>query len=253
MKKIALTLLTILFSPLCFAEENLTLPNIFIWTVPDNVQEAGDTDEIMLEPDAERLNAAALKGYAEYKESAVYLNVKAPKKLDIKQPTLSEKIALKMQPNRSTARPSLSDEYSIVSSMNKLERKTGSLSYGTTYSSIVDTDSSQLERTTELFTRYDFKRFALSSSFQKTLGTTSGKTSDIVYLIPEWKINSVFSVQDVIKSNMTSNSRSNEVVLVVKPFKDRDKLNFELGAGQTYYENSGVTRSKVRFSTKIKL
>ena len=74
------------------------LPNIFIWAIPEDVQE--DSEEITLELDdeAHRLQAGALRGYAEYRESAVYLDVKVPKQLDIKQPSLSEKIALKLQP-----------------------------------------------------------------------------------------------------------------------------------------------------------
>ena len=237
----------ITFVPSCFAQEaqeDLVLPNIFIWVVPDDVQEEAVPDEIM----PERVNAGALKGYTEYKESAIYLEVKAPPKIDIKQPSLSEKIALKLHPKRVYTL-----EDSIVSSSGKFEQKTGNLSYGTTYSSAVRADTTQLERSTSLFTRYDFKKFALSSSFQKNLGTISGITYDEIYVVPEWKINSIFSLQNVLKADMTRDRRSNEVVLVVQPLKDRDRLNFEIGAGQTYYENSGLIRNKLRFSTKIKL
>ena len=286
MKKIALLLILLgltTISPCFSAEESLILPNIFIWSIPEDVNEEIanepmnkdaseneyiNSDEITLDLNnkslGEKISATTLKGFAEYKEGveAIYLkddknnyvlNIRQPQKIESEKLVKSAQSPALMTHMTGSARYS-SEEYTGISkSTAKAIEKVGGLTFGTMFSQEVD--YSQLEEATSLFTRYDTKRFALTSSYRKTLGTTHGNYADSLYVIPELKINNIFSIQEVFKADITRNRKTSELVLNIKPFGNQgsDRLNFELGAGQTFDDNNELMRTKVRFSTKFKL
>lgn len=222
----------------------------------DNVFEPQEEEPVVL-------NATTLKGYAEYVEDAedVYLmddhtqftlNLKTPQKVTSQKIVDDNKIVPKMDEIYSISKFK-GEEYSISPTSRNVTVKDGGWSAGTTFSSGIST--SQLENTTGLFTRYENKHFAISSAYAKNNMTTRGLTTDSFYVVPEFRLNSIFAVQEVLSADITRNRRSSELVLSVNPLgkKGIDRMNFEVGAKQTFDMNSGDMWSQFRFSTKFKL
>jgi len=261
--KRALFIITFLLLALpCMAqEEDIKLPNIFIWSLPEEENIAVDEitnsenieEEINLVPDTE---SVAAKGYAEFVETAdtVYLkdennnyilNLRVPQKFSSSSLRDSQKI-------QAAKRYSLynNEEYSIAPQTVKTVEKHGNFSLGTLYGSGIDT--SQLERSTTLFTRYDRTRFAISSAYKMNELTTRGLTTDNVYVAPELKLSRIFSLSEVLSADITRNRRKGELVLSVSPLKD-DRMRLEFGAGTTYDVNTDNSWSQVRFNTNFKL
>ena len=261
------------------------LPNIFIWALPEDLTSPQGAEESakakkknkevpasdvqqdnVFEPQEEEpvvLNATTLKGYAEYVEDAedVYLmddhtqftlNLKTPQKVTSQKIVDDNKIVPKMDEIYSISKFK-GEEYSISPTSRNVTVKDGGWSAGTTFSSGIST--SQLENTTGLFTRYENKHFAISSAYAKNNMTTRGLTTDSFYVVPEFRLNSIFAVQEVLSADITRNRRSSELVLSVNPLgkKGIDRMNFEVGAKQTFDMNSGDMWSQFRFSTKFKL
>ena len=261
------------------------LPNIFIWALPEDLTSPQGVEESakakkknkevpasdvqqdnVFEPQEEEpvvLNATTLKGYAEYVEDAedVYLmddhtqftlNLKTPQKVTSQKIVDDNKIVPKMDEIYSISKFK-GEEYSISPTSRNVTVKDGGWSAGTTFSSGIST--SQLENTTGLFTRYENKHFAISSAYAKNNMTTRGLTTDSFYVVPEFRLNSIFAVQEVLSADITRNRRSSELVLSVNPLgkKGIDRINFEVGAKQTFDMNSGDMWSQFRFSTKFKL
>lgn len=261
------------------------LPNIFIWALPEDLTSPQGVEESakakkknkevpasdvqqdnVFEPQEEEpvvLNATTLKGYAEYVEDAedVYLmddhtqftlNLKTPQKVTSQKIVDDNKIVPKMDEIYSISKFK-GEEYSISPTSRNVTVKDGGWSAGTTFSSGIST--SQLENTTGLFTRYENKHFAISSAYAKNNMTTRGLTTDSFYVVPEFRLNSIFAVQGVLSADITRNRRSSELVLSVNPLgkKGIDRMNFEVGAKQTFDMNSGDMWSQFRFSTKFKL
>lgn len=267
------------------------LPNIFIWALPEDVvttkQESKkeqkqkkkeeieeqpisditvENEEVSTEQEEEIplvLNATTLKGYAEYVEDNedIYLLNDSKKfvlKLKSPQTFKSQKIVDggKIVPNREeiySMSKFKGEEYSISPTSRNVMASEGNWSLGTTYSSGIST--SQLESTTGLFTRYDRKHFAISSAYAKNNMMTRGLMTDSFYVIPEFKLNNIFAIQEVLSADMTRNRRSSELVFSVNPLGNRgiDRMKLEVGAKQTFDAENGNTSSQLRFSTKFKL
>ena len=281
-----------LTTPKALAQDDLILPNIFVWAMPEEVVEAQydgeikdisaiksakknakkkndkspELEDIILElKDDTSYNATTLKGYAEYVDATetVFLRngVGTDYVLNIREPKI---IAARSLINRKEETSPFirknsmfgkynQEEYDISASKVQSFGKVGGFSFGSSYSSKISSVS-QLEQETDLFTRYEYRNFALNSSFRKTHATANGFISDSVNVIPEIKLNSFFTIRDIYKSDITNNRTSNEVVLVINPFgrSDKDRVNFELGAGQTYDQNNVLMKTNLRFSTQFK-
>ena len=112
-----------------------------------------------------------------------------------------------------------------------------------------------LETETGLFTKYEKSRFAVSSSVKKSLNTTYAKDYNTISITPEFKLNNYISLQNTFKADITRNRRSSELKFSVNPFgkKDADKLRLEAGAKQTYYVDSGVSKTQLNFQATFKL
>lgn len=261
MKKVLTIILFLCLGIPCFAaEEDVKLPNIFIWALPedekvspDDITSSNPDDEVTLVPD---LDTVPAKGYAEFVEAAdiVYLNeenchsiinLRVPQKLNSPRLVDSKKI-------QNSRRYSLYDneEYNISPQSVKAVEKLGNFSMGTLYNQGID--NAQLERSTTLFTRYERERFAISSAYKKNNLTTRGLTTDNFYIAPELKLNRIFSLSEVLSADVTRNRKKGEVVLSVSPLKD-NRMLLELGAGTTYDIDNDRSWSQVRFNTKFQL
>lgn len=128
----------------------------------------------------------------------------------------------------------------------------GKWSVGTTYNSFLS--GALANYSTGVFTRYDSKRFALTTTFMKKTNNVYDIYSDRLFLAPEVKITKRLSLLDVMQTDPTQTNTRNEVVLRYTPHLRRyaDDVQLEVGAGQSFYENEYIN-SSIRFSTRFKL
>ena len=229
-----------------FAEESdVKLPNIFIYSMPDNKEEIPDDfapeeleyvspqpvedeelfadEEIPLFTSVEQVND---KGYDEFVEdaNAIFLkdegdnyvvNLRVPQKITSNH---SLKLENKIHNERLLNLSKYSkEEYNISGKSVNSIYKNGGFSIGTTYDSSID-KISMLENSTKLFTRYERERFALSSAYEKTMNTTIGRLYDTFYLAPEFKLNNYFSIREVLSADITRNRKSSELIFSVSPY-----------------------------------
>ncbi|HIS37820.1 TPA: hypothetical protein IAC10_14545 [Candidatus Scatousia excrementigallinarum] len=261
MKKALFILMFFMLGVPVFAQEDIKLPNIFIWALPedndvspDDVKSSNPEDEVTLVPETDNVPAKAYAEFIEDAEDTVYLdgednnyilNLRVPQKFHSSRLVDSKKI-------QGVKKYSLynQEEYSISPQSVQSVARMGNFSLGTMYNSGID--NAQLERSTTLFTRYERKMFAISSAYKKNNLTTRGLTTDNFYLAPELKLNRVFSLSEVLSTDVTRNRRKGELVLSVSPLKD-DRMRLEFGAGTTYDIDNDRSWSQVRFNTKFQL
>jgi len=233
---------------LSYDKDLIILPNIFITDISEAEEEI-DTDNI------------TLKGYAEYLEDseAIYLkddndqfvlNLKVPQKIT------SQKLADEHKKiNKKTANYSKygGAEYKIAPETRDAIISAGDLSFGTTIDEEVD--YAELEHTATFFTKYKKNKFALTSAYERTIGSTYNNYIDTIYIAPEIKINKILSIKEVLSDNRTYRRKKAELVLSINPLANRkeDRLNFEIGASRTYYEQNDFIRDRIRFNTRFKL
>lgn len=153
----------------------------------------------------------------------------------------------------STATRITGEEYSVKPIWSYINEQTGNFSYGTIYSSGIDT--SQLQSTMNLYTRYDFKYFAIigavGTNESNVEGTRDEKT---VQFSPEIKLSKSFVIRDTIQAYVNETYKKNKISIIYTPQwkKHPDMLRLELGVSHTYY-TGGRVRSAVEFSTRIRL
>ncbi len=265
MRRVFLIILVLWFCIPVFAEEqteDVKLPNIFIWTLPeeknvspDDITSSNEEEEVSTVPEPEDINAldyeqyvdAADVVYLKDEENNFVLNLTVPQKFESKNIVDTKKIHPK---SRKTYSMYSNEEYSIAPQSVQSVEKHGNFSLGTLYNTGID--NSQLERSTTLFTRYEREHFAISSAFKKNNLTTYGLNTDNFYIAPELKLNKMFSFSPVLSTDITRNRRKGEFVLSVNPLKD-DRMKLEFGAGTTYDINNDRSWSQIRFNTKFQL
>jgi hypothetical protein len=144
-------------------------------------------------------------------------------------------------------------EYSITPISSKNYRSLGGFSAGTTYNQGID--YAELEQSTGIFSRYDSKYFAISTSYAKTVNTTNNNYNDNFYFSPELKLNQYFTLKEILSADITRNRKKVEFVLSINPFgnKDTNKLRIEFGANATYDDTNALLKNQVKFSTKFSL
>lgn len=257
--------------------ENL-LPNIFIYAMPDDdtkdfdenltqyvepdtSKDSQDDDSITLEEEDDSNNVAlgamTLKGYAQFVEdsSTVHLkddngnyalNIKTPQRI-----TGTKGLNLTQTDYKPLERH-LASEYKITPNSFKASGKTGNFSFGATYEDEVD-NIAMLESETGLFTKYEKNRFALSSSFTKSLNTTYAGDYNTISVTPELKLCDYVSLKSKLSADITRNRRSTKLVFSFNPLKDKDRMQLEVGAKQTVYLDNDFTKTEFSFSTIFKL
>lgn len=144
-------------------------------------------------------------------------------------------------------------EYEISPISTSYSKNFGKFSFGTMYGSSLDS-SAQMSYSTGLFARYEGKHLAFGTGFSKNTNYNYDGYSDKFYFAPELKLTKRLSLLDVIQTDVSQINKSNELVLRYTPRfrKYADDLQFEVGAGQSYYDDNYV-KSSLRFATKFKL
>ena len=128
---------------------------------------------------------------------------------------------------------------------------TPNTSVGATYKTTEK--SGELDDSVSVFTKYKKDKFSFTSAYgqNKEGFKKNGAENGTASFTPEIELNKHVSVKNVYSDNMTTNQQSNEVVLSVKPFKD-DKMDIDLGAGQTFSTDNQPAKSQLNLSTKIR-
>ncbi len=234
---------------MAYESDLIILPNVFIT----------DTSEAEEEIDP---NSITLKGYAEFMEDsqAIYLkdledqfvlNLKVPQKIN------SKKLVNSYTPNYKKRPITYSKydkaEYKISPTNGDATISAGDVSFGTAIGEEVD--FAELEHTATFFTKYKKDRFAITSAYERTIGSTANNYIDSVYIAPEFKINKVLSIKEILTDNRTFNRKKAELVLSINPLAKtkENRLRFEIGASRTIYEETNFIRDRIRFNTKFKL
>ena len=221
-------------------------------------QEISNKDDYELED----MYGYVLHGYAEYfddEENAISLDLPENEYLvlNIKKPVAIEgKYFGYLQSS-----PSLFDnnytkyngsEYSISPISGSSSKSLGGFSAGATYSQGID--YGELEQSSGIFTKYQYKRFAISTSYAKTVNTTNNTYNDNFYIMPELRLSQYFTIKNILSADTVKKRKKAEIVLSVNPFgnKDYDRLRLEFGASGTYDEVNNVFKNQLKFSTMYK-
>lgn len=210
-------------------------------------------------PENEALN---LKGRIEFNENGeILLNDEDTDKNEIKlslpkavkATSLSEVNSSKTTVADKQAK--ISDFYSTFWSKSEQSvlnsKRNGCLSYGSYFENVIS--DTQMEYRTKFYTRYDTKKFALTTALGQDQYITSGNFLNYFYITPEYKLKHGFVLKDAFKIS-TIGRRKNEIILQYNPKTKtlENNLNFELGVGQTTYEsNRSVYHFK--FATTFRL
>lgn len=262
------------------------LPNIFIYSIPDDntIDEKTDekTDDIQYVDDSATskeenedeaitlipediddnatIGATVLKGYAQYIEdtNAIYLKDENNNfVLNLKQPQkISETKGLDLSSQIKPVKASKykGNEYFIEPNNIRSSETKGNFTFGALYNNEID-NIAMLESEAGLFTKYEKDKFALSSSVKKSLNTTYAQDYNTISIAPEFKLNNYVSLKNTLTADVTRNRRSAELVFSLNPFgkKDKDRMLLEAGAKQTYYVETGNNATQFNFSAKFKL
>jgi hypothetical protein len=264
-------MLALFILPGC-AQEDLKLPNIFICPVSDDSEppqvlpipesaikkakpkKKEAQEEIYLDLSSSGTYATTLKGYAEYRDATNEIFMKDSDRLVLNIRKPQKFVPVSLTNSRRTIQPQTgkfsANEYKIVPSAVNSTAKVGAFSFGTTYTTAID--NSQLEEAASMFTRYEYKKFALGTSYRRTTGATSGMFNDSFFIAPEYRLNSVFTIRDIVRQDITKERITNEVVLSMQPLKGSDRLRFDAGVGQTFDKNRELLRTKIQFTTQFR-
>lgn len=144
------------------------------------------------------------------------------------------------------------EDYCLIPVWSQVKESMGNFSYGTEYFTYVDT--AQLESNMNIYTRYDFKHFAITGSVGTNEKQIQGMNDNIIRVAPEIKISKSFIIRDTIQAYVNTNVKKNKISIIYTPTikNNPDVLRFELGFSNSFYED-GRTNSAVEFSTKIRL
>lgn len=130
------------------------------------------------------------------------------------------------------------------------EKKHKNITFGTKYDNTFLPN--QMEQSRTLFTKYEKNNFTFGTSYKNnSLSSFDQQFKGTFSFSPEYKINKHLSLQGIYSKNFMDRSNKNEVIFTLKPFKD-DRMDFNVGAGQIYYEDTTPARSQFNFATKIK-
>lgn len=244
-------------------EEDITSDDVTADTNPPIIYDEdydyyGDEDYIISD-----MYTDVLKGYAEYNVeeeegielevpdfSLITLNIKKPVSIEEQNFSYLKSTPLFIQNQYSKLN---SSEYNIAPMYATRSKEMGAFSAGTTFGQYIDTG--ELENTSSIFSRYQYKRFALTTTYSRTLSSTDSTYTDNLYFAPEFRLNQYLTVIERLSANPINKSKKAEFILSINPFgnKETDRLRLDLGASQTYDDEYNILKSQFRFYTVFKL
>lgn len=228
--------------------------------VPDDIDDETDENEYLIND----MYSDVLKGYAQYSEDEeitinlddihddlLTLDIAKPFRVKENSFTGLKTSSLKFYDNQYSKYNA--PEYSISPMSSTNYRTIKGFSAGTVFSQGID--YAELEQSSGVFSRYQYKNFALSTAYMKTVNSTNNNYNDNFYFAPEQRLNQYFTLKEILSADITKERRKAEILLSINPLGDKDpnRLKFELGASQTYDYTNAVIKSQFKFSTKFNL
>ena len=135
------------------------------------------------------------------------------------------------------------DFYSEKKVSNKKEKKLGEKTIvGAKYDTKIKSDSVSQDRT--LYAKQKITEKMSVEGAYKTPAGFDDQTKGIMSIAPEYKFNEKTSIKNIYSKNMSRQSNSGEVQLQYKPLND-DRMDMNVGAGQTMYDDGSQSSSRV--------
>lgn len=259
--------------PLCFAQDETgtaAQPEIKAVSQPQEQAETEEEINSYFPDDDSQITNTTFKGYLEYnqqepqeeEQNAVYLEPVETRKVNFSQPKKISSKSLLSEPKLPTFEPigekiqsastHSAAEYSINPVSTSYSYKHGRFKFGTMYDSSLSSASTNYS--TGIFSKYEGKHFAFSTAFAKDTNIQADSFNDKIFIAPEIKLTKNLSLLDVMQTDVNQINKDNKFVLRYTPHfkKYADDVQFELGAGQSFYQDNYV-KSYINFATRFKL
>lgn len=228
----------------------------------DKIEDFEPTDE---DYELEDMYSDVLKGYASYdegEEDIVTLNTEIDGLIPLVQIRQPEKIGvanytqLKTTPTKfydiTTSRFHM-PEYNISPFSISNYEQIGDFKIGATYNQYLN--SGDMEQSSGVYSKYQYKNFAIKTSYLKTLTTMDNSESDNFFFSPEFKVNQYLTLIQNFSTNPLKRTNKTEFVISINPLgkKDDDRMRLDFGISQTHYGITDTFKSQFRFATNFKL
>ena len=142
--------------------------------------------------------------------------------------------------------------YTKKTTSYKKEKKFKKMDVGAKYDTSFTPDSASQTRT--LYTKYNMnEKMSVGASYKnETLGPMSNQMKGTMSVTPEYRLNQHFAVQNSFSKNLSNQSTKEEVSLKLNPFKDKERMDLNIGAGQVQYDNGSPSSSQINFGTNFR-
>lgn len=142
------------------------------------------------------------------------------------------------------------DPYQQHSVSFQHDKKYGKFAIGSKSTHKITPD--KYSQTNSYYAKYNKDKFSFDTSLSNDgLTAFSDYRNMALSFTPEYKLNNHVTLQNIYTTNFLEKNKKNELIFSLRPFKD-DRMNFDIGAGQVYSENTRPVSSQLNFSTKFK-
>ena len=133
----------------------------------------------------------------------------------------------------------------------KKEKQYKNMTLGAQYDTTFSQDDVSQKK--KIYSKYQMNdRFSVDTSYSNNAtGNINDSFQGSLSVTPEMKINKHMSIQNVLTRNIGAKSNSEEVKLNLEPFKD-DRMNFNVGAGQTQYDDGSPIHTRLNVGTQFR-
>lgn len=247
-------------------QEDIISDDVTADTSPENQNQDEDVDYYYAYGDEDGdyeisdMYSDVLKGYASYNEEEeitldtettvpLELNIKKPVYIGTANYTQLKTTPLKFYDNSYSK--FYIPEFRIVPMSSSNDTQLGVVRVGASYNQYVD--SGELEQTSGIYSRYQYKNFAVKTSYTKTVNSTNNTYNDKLFFAPELRLNQYFTLVNTYSADLTKRSKKAELMLSINPLGDRDPdfMRLDIGASQSYSETSDTFKSQFRFATRF--
>jgi len=146
----------------------------------------------------------------------------------------------------------LNNEYTPKSTSFTHEKKMKYADVGVKYDTSFTPESAKQTRT--LFAKKKLnKNLTVDTSYKtETTNNVGNQMNGTVSISPEYRLNQHFAIKNTLSENMSNRSTKEEASLHITPFKDKDRMDFNVGAAEVQYNNGAPSSSQINFGTNFK-
>lgn len=190
-------------------------------------------------------------------KDTVILNIKPEDKLD----TITDKKHLPDEMNVNSENTSLNSNkdysrynpdsaYSKKTTSYQKEKNFNKVDVGAKYDTTFTPENAS--QTETIYTKYHVNdKMSVGTSY-KNSSQTPNQVRGTVAVTPEYRLNQHFAVQSSFSENFSNRSTKEGVSLELNPLKDKDRMEFDVGAAQVQYDNGSPTSSQINFGTSFR-